>query len=579
MRRRFSPFTLALGAGLVFLVACKDKDLEVTNPNAGDTQRVLATPTDAENLLGNYFKRWHSGLYGTSASNNPPTNFEGMANVMSLQNFSSLANNCQNIRTPFTGASNVNTPGNPCAGEQYNPFQIMNEVNRVASNFLTVVDGFKTFTPAQVASDKAFAEFLRGVSLGYLALFYDSSSVVTKGTDPLDAGKLAYYTEVMDSSLAALQRSIDNTNAAAAAGGFSIPGTWIPSPTVFNSTEFIKMVRSYRARFRAGVARTPTERAAVDWTAVIADAQNGFTGDHILSLDATNGPFAGWRRIYDPGGSSWHQMPPFVIGMADVSGNYEKWLATPLGARGAGNVGFFMETPDLRFPQGATRAAQQADFKIQDCEINNGQVSGPGIAASCKRYFANRTSADQFTGAGWGWSNYDFIRFHWFFSKGKAGAPRTGDLAYFTKAELDMLQAEGLIRKGQYALAGPLINATRVKNGLPAITAFDATTPVPGGAACVPRVPVAPSFTSTACGNMFEAMKWEKRMESAYVHFGAWFLDSRGWGDLPEGTALFWTVPYQELQVRGYTTNQIYGAGIGPGNAANSVAGKNTYGW
>jgi len=74
-------------------------------------------------------------------------------------------------------------------------------------------------------------------------------------------------------------------------------------------------------------------------------------------------------------------------------------------------------------------------------------------------------------------------------------------------------------------------------------------------------------------------MKWEKRMESAYTHFAAWFLDSRGWGDLPEGTALFWSVPFQELQVRGYHTDQIYGAGIGPGNAPNSVAGKNTYGW
>ena len=30
-----------------------------------------------------------------------------------------------------------------------------------------------------------------------------------------------------------------------------------------------------------------------------------------------------------------------------------------------------------------------------------------------------------------------------------------------------------------------------------------------------------------------------------------WYLDSRGWGDLPEGTALFWAVPYQELQSRG----------------------------
>ena len=580
MRHRFSLYTLALGAGLVFLGACKDKDLEVTNPNAGDTQRVLATPNDAENLLGTYYKRWMVGFYGGgSVGQAPPTTFEGMANVMSLQNFSSLANNCQNIRTPFTGAANVNTPGNPCAGEQYNPFSIMGEVERVASNFLGAVDGFKTFTAAQIARDKAFAEFLRGMSIGHLALFYDSAAVVAKGQDPLDAGKLVGYKELTDSALAALQRAIDNTNAAATAGGFSIPGTWIPSPTVFNSTEFIKLVRSYRARIRASVARTPAERAAVDWAAVIADAQNGFTADHLLSLDATNGPFAGWRRQYDPPAGSWHQMPPFIIGMGDVSGNYEAWLATALGARGAGNVGFFMVSPDLRFPQGTTRAAQQADFRIQDCEVNGGQVTGAGIASSCKRYFNNRTSADPLTGSGWGWSNYDFARFHWFFTKGAAGSPRTGDLLFFPKAELDMLQAEGLIRSSRFAEAAALINVTRVKNGLPAITTFDNTTPVPGGANCVPRIPAPPNFTAATCGNIFEAMKWEKRMETAYVATSSWFLDSRGWGDLPEGTALFWSVPYQELQVRGYAVNQIYGAGPGVGNAPNSVAGKSGYGW
>src|SRR6185436_15573311 len=267
MRRRSALYGLALGEGLLVFGGCKDSDLAVTNPNAGDTKRVLATPNDAENLVGTYFKRWNVAFYGGGTVGQArPTTFEGMANVMSLQNFSSLANNCQNIRTPFTGAANVNTPGNPCAGEQYNSYAVLGEVQRVASNFLGVVDGFATFTPAQIARDKAFAEFLRGMSLGYLALFYDSAAVVTKGMDPLDKGELAGYKAVMDSALAALQRSIDLTNESG--GGFSIPGAWVPSPTVFSQTEFIKLVRSYRARFRASVARTAAERAAADWTAI-----------------------------------------------------------------------------------------------------------------------------------------------------------------------------------------------------------------------------------------------------------------------------------------------------------------------
>ncbi len=134
-----------------------------------------------------------------------------------------------------------------------------------------------------------------------------------------------------------------------------------------------------------------------------------------------------------------------------------------------------------------------------------------------------------------------------------------------------------MIRTGAFAQAAALINITRVRNGLPAITAFDATTPVPGGANCVPRVPVPAG--GTVCGNMMEAMKWEKRIETAFTSIAPWFFESRGWGDLPENTALFWPVPYQELQVRGYPMNALYGAGPGVGNAPNSVAGKSTYGW
>jgi hypothetical protein len=264
-------------------------------------------------------------------------------------------------------------------------------------------------------------------------------------------------------------------------------------------------------------------------------------------------------------------MPPFFISMGDVSGNYEAWLKTPMDSRGAGNVGFFMVTPDLRFPQGTSRAAQQADFKIQDCEI---------AATVCKRYFTNRPNgSDQYTGNGWGWSNYDFNRFHSWVLKGDAGTARNGNLVFFTKAELDMLQAEGLIRTNRFSEAAALINVTRTRNGLPAITDFSATAAVPGGANCVPRVPQLPNAQTTACGNMMEAMKWEKRIETAFTSFAPWFLDGRGWGDFAENTPVFWAVPYQDLQARGYAISAIYGAGSGPGNAPGSAAGKSVYGW
>jgi hypothetical protein len=555
----------ALAATMLSMVACEEA-LTVENPNAGETARVLGSANDAENLIGTYFKRHQSGLYGSL------TSIQSMANIYSFQNYSSLANNCMNNHAPFSGATNDNTPGNVCGGEHSRVYFIESEVARVASNFIdqAVNKGLDLGSDARKNRDLAYAEFLRGFSLGYIAILHDSGGVVSPGMPGDDPGKLMGYREVMDTALAALGRSIAYANTASTgANGFPIPTAWIPSPTSFTQAEFVKLVRSYRARLAAGVARTAAERKALDWTAIIADAQNGITADFQITTSTTAGPSDSWRAQID-GANTWHQMPPFIIGMGDVSGAYEAWLKQPITERGSGSVSFTMVTPDLRFPQGATRAAQVADFSISSCQA---------ASTPCKRYFVNRPAADQNTGLGWGWSNYDFTRFHSWRVSGD-GSAQNGNTPYFTLAEINMLEAEGHIYKGNFAAAAALINKTRVKNGLPAITALDNTSPVPGDANCVPKFPQGngPS-ASVKCGNMFEAMKWEKRMETAYVHFAAWFIDSRGWGDLAEGVPLFWAVPYQDLQARGYTTADIYGAGPGVGNAPNSVAGKSTYGW
>ena len=96
----------AASAALIGAVACNSTDLAVQNPNSGDSERVLGTPNDAEALIGTYYKRWSTGVYGST------TDLQGMASMMSLMNYSSLANNGLNTKTPFTGGANVNTPGN-----------------------------------------------------------------------------------------------------------------------------------------------------------------------------------------------------------------------------------------------------------------------------------------------------------------------------------------------------------------------------------------------------------------------------------------------------------------------------------
>ncbi|MGE0441024.1 MAG: hypothetical protein AB7L66_11375 [Gemmatimonadales bacterium] len=549
-------------AGVVVLAAC---DLAVQNPNQPETERVLKTPADVEALLGTQYLRWHTGMYGALGS------VWGQSMVQSFENFSSLSNNCMGQRVGIPRPANDNAVGNGCGGDQLRVYSIENEVARTSSNILARLNAadFTLGSAAQDARARAFAEFLRGMSLGYVALTYDSGTVVTPDLGPEDPGELVGYQEVMAGALDALQAAIDAaTTSASGANGFPLPSTWLPGPTSMTSAEFVKLIRSYRARFRAAVARTPAERAAVNWDAVIADAQAGITEDHYNTTNTVSGPFKSWVAQLHTFGT-WHQMTPFVIGMADKSGSYATWVATPLDDRSADGTPFFMITDDLRFPQGATRAAQQADFQVSSCSA---------AGAVCARYFRNRpTGNDIKAGPSWGWSNYDFVRYYPWRTSGN-GTGQNGDLPFFLKAELDLLEAEGQFRKGNFAAAAALVNKTRVDHGgLPPITAFDATSPVPGGDACVPKVPVGPSYSTVACGNLFEAIKYEKRIETIQTHFMAWLIDMRGWGDLAEGTGVHWAVPYQDLQARGRVGNEIYSTGGTGGNSG--AAAKGTYGW
>ena len=137
-------------------------------------------------------------------------------------------------------------------------------------------------------------------------------------------------------------------------------------------------------------------------------------------------------------------------------------------------------------------------------------------------------------------------------------------------------------------MALALINNTRVaRGGLPSLTAADLAAAggageqtgggkVPGGVDCVPKPPVAATQVPT-CGTIFEAMKWEKRIEVAYTTYSPWYLDSRGWGDLAKDVPTFFVTPFGDLQARHLG---IYSAGNGPGAAPNSFqTSPSTYGW
>ena len=79
-------------------------------------------------------------------------------------------------------------------------------------------------------------------------------------------------------------------------------------------------------------------------------------------------------------------------------------------------------------------------------------------------YFRNRPTGDDTPGAASGLSWYDNFRFYDI--RQNSG---TGNWVWFARAENDMLAAEAALRLGRTSDALPLIDRTRVPNGLPSV--------------------------------------------------------------------------------------------------------------
>jgi hypothetical protein len=525
------------------MTACIDNPLDVANTNNPDVSRVYSSPANVETTVSQLFKNLYNGQYGSA------DDVWTQTLSMSFESHSQLGNFGMGTRAAIPRNPIDNSIGNTVSVGNFRDFDFLSRNAKSAANTIAAINGFNAKalsigSPARDARAKSFAYFSLGYALGELATLYDSAAIIAPSQASDFIPDMSASAAVGAAALVNLDSAIAIANSAAATGtgtnGWPIPVDWMSTTATVDRLTWIQLLRSYKAKFRAGVPRTPTERAAISWTEVINDATNGIKANFDVNANATTGWSAAIITQLRTS-SGWSQMTPFILGMADSTGAYDAWLATPIATRSA----FLMRTADKRFPSGNDRATQTAV---------TGTVKG-GPATGSILYFRNRPVGEDTPAEPWGTWYYDNWRF-WGISANGGNGPFT----IFTVAENDMLAAEGYLRTGNIPAAATLIDKYRTRAGLPALSGVvtTLTQSVPGGAACVPHVPVGPNFTSTSCGTIFEAMKWEKRVETSFTSYAQWFIDSRGWGDLVQGTALEWPIPYQELFARvrdSYTTS------------------------
>lgn len=527
MRRQKLLFTVA-GLLLVGAVGCAD--LEVTNVNNPDQETVVQGPSDIEGLISGSWRNWWLATTHESGIN-------PMLSTASFQQSSMAANFGMVERSAFPRTPVGNHPADAYATNYQGTWDRLYRAIGGANDGLAALNAENMKIVDNDGNDhtpraRAFAHFVQGISHGVIALTYDQAFIATEEfrydptKSPSEQGlELRPYTEVLDSALSFLDKAIE----IAEDNDFTIPATWMA--TSVTSDHLAKIAHSYKARFRADVARTPAERQAVDWDQVVADIEAGIKeGEDFLPVmdavvfyhNSSYYPHAFW--------GAWGKLPYVVFGMADTSGAYQAWMDTPILDR----LQIDIVTPDKRFPQGETGAEQREN---------------PGL------YFSyapgGQANADRGT---WRWSHY--------------AAHVYDDLDYgdkgpwpeLTYKEMRLLKAEAHLWAGEEAEAADLINETRVKvGGLPPVTAGYNPTP-PN---CVPRMP------DGTCGDLFEALKWEKRMETYFNSFGGWYFNSRGWGDLPAGSFLDLPVPARDLmnfQLPVYTTGGVGGDRASPGS-------------
>lgn len=530
--------TAVFGALLLFGAgACAD--LDVTNPNEADRGKAIRTPLDVQSLVSGSFSQWFSANH--HASNTPSL----LLSAQAFQHSSSAAN-----------FGMLSYPALPRFAAQ-NTVTHQDYVNLASSwnghyrALAAIADGLRaintdTVVRAGLGADnvrrvRAFGKFVQGLSHASIAVLYDRGYRVDETVTTIDEnGQAVLLGEPLTSAalMTAAIGYLDQAIAAAQGGpAFTIPAAWmsvdVPSATL------VRLANSFKAQFRAANARTAAQRTALNWGQIKADIDAGLTGTFNLNQVYVYNNWLGtqYNGLYIalPTFTSMNYM---VHGMADQSGHYQNWLARSIPERHPNQAGapptgvdpFIIITPDKRFPQGATFAAQNA---------------APG-----REFYYGGSSLWSQPGRGtWRWSYY---------------IPRAVIEAYplptvplISKPEMDLLKAEAHFRLGETAQAVTIINTYRVAAGL------NATNDAGLNTSCVPKLP------NGTCGNLFEMLKWEKRLETFLMgpYAAGWFFDSRGWGDLYEGTQLEFPIPEQEYVILGLGAPYTFG---GPGGQSSA---------
>ncbi len=502
-----------LAVAVLSTTSCKD--LQLTNPNAPDRERALTEGGDVEALIRGAFVNWWS----VSHHSYPAAPFSSAADAASVGwgNFG-MQEFGREPREPFDNSPDyyrryvAEWPWDA----SYAALTAVREGLRAVENGVRITDGPQDHTTRAVA----LGQLVQALSLSNLAVIFDKAFVVDETTN-LDSLQAVPYPEVWETALEKYEAAISTARSSA----FTIPAAWVGGKASWSRDDFIGLARAFRARYRTQVPRSPAERAAVDWNAVLEDLAGGLPREFIVHYGGEDSPW--WCRVKLHAGTHhmWARIDYRTVGPADVSGAWETWINAPPKEK----LPFDIVTPDSRITAPG------------DPEGAGTYVMHVGPSPWPDRYGV--------------YHNSRYMDYRWLHLI--IGEPRyVGDYPDFVDKEVDFLRAEAWYRLGRVDEAMDIVNRYRTNGDLPPFSGLENPDPPER---CVPQMP------DGSCGDLWEAFKYEKRIELYHHSFGTEFFDDRGWGDLVQGTLLHLPIPGRELRI---LMEEIYTFGGSEGGAA-----------
>lgn len=493
-------------------------DLEVTNFNDPDRERALSSASDVEALISGGFQAWWATAhysYPAAAMSTAADAHSSSWGNWGMRDSGWEPRKAYNNDPAYSYNNLAETPW----AESYQALAA------VRDGLLTIEDGVRIQEgdgPDNTERLQVFAKFIQAMSLANLAVVFDQAFIVDETVDDIAGLEMQSYTAVW----AAAEQKFNEVIQMADGAAYTIPSQWVAFNGDWSGTYMAEVARAYKARYATQVPRTPEERDALNWSAILSDASAGISKD--FSGYYEEGGNWAWHRskLHTATYTGWARIDYRTIGPSDASGAWETWINA---------------SPDDKRP-----------FNI---DTDDSRITAPGNPQANGKYIRYMGNSPFPADRGiYHYSNY--IDWRWYYIRQANFVTEWPDM---TDWELQFIAAEANYRLGNRDATMAHVNMSRARGDLPPFT--DPNGVAPGGDRCVPQYP------DGHCGDLWEAYKYEKRIELFHYGFATEYFDDRGWGDLVQWTWEQVPVPGSELEL---LLMEVYTFG-GPGG--NSSAG------